>query len=653
MGKKVVKKETKNTKSKGTKVIVIVAISIVLAVGVGLGLFFALRDKKKDPVVNAVIPEKTYYAGFTLETVDISLGSGSTDGTIEWVNKNEILLAGTHTYEYKFTPENTDDFYCKTGDVKITAAATTLSSLEVKTAPSKISGYKAFDEFDVSGLVLEALFVDGGKQVFASGYEVVYQQNGATTVLAGDTKVVIKFKDVTCEIAIDAVEKLKIEQPSIEGTYVFNGEEQTAQVPTSKYYTVTNNKQTNAGDYGVSVSLVDPSNTEWVNDDSASIVLDWSIAEATPEVEIVSYNAVYDALAHEVYVLSDDVEEIYYAEVELDENNYLLDGSQTRISRTNVSNNSVYYYVVGKTNYANKSGEIEFVIEKATARVGFKETSFLTIATENPQTISESRVDVFGVNDVVVDVTSKINVVYYKDSQATTKTTAADGALVDGGVPKNVGRYYVKVTFIGNDTYVEGTSEAVLYLVENPNTDLISIDLPSFDFRRNSNTEYFQFKIDEANGPSKFTFTSNVFDATVITKESGFYTFVNDGQVYRIQLSANKNTLEITNTETGDVTTFDKWIAPDFLGVYSCHTKGTSKDPSILNIYLEDGQFKFILDYNTGSSMGQKVGYVEQDEDLLTFYYGGTTFLASWLIADDELDVYFTSAEGIYTRVSE
>ena len=652
MGKKVVQKETKNTKSKATKVMVIVAISIVLAVGVGLGLFFVLRDKKKNPVVNAVIPEKTYYAGFTLATVDISLGNGSTDGTIQWVNENEVLLVGTHTYKYKFTPENTDNFYCKTGDVKITATAATLSSLEVKTAPNKISGYKAYDEFDVSGLVLEASFADGGKQVFASGYEVVYQQNGATTVLAGDTKVVIKFNDATCEIAIDAVEKLKIEEPSIDGIYVFNGEEQIAQIPTSKYYTVTNNKQTNAGDYGVSVSLVDPSNTEWVNDDSASIVLDWNIAEAAPEVEIVSYNAVYDAAAHEVYVLSDDAQEIYYAEVELDESNYLLDGSQARISRTNVSNNPVYYYVVGKTNYANKSGEIEFVIEKTTARVGFKETSFLTIATANPQTISESSVDVFGVNDVVVDVTSKIDIVYYKDSQATTKTTTADGALVDGGVPQNVGRYYVKVTFIGNDTYVEGTSEAVLYLVENPNTDLISTSLPSFDFRRNNDTEYFQFKIDETNGPAKFTFTSNVFDATVITKEAGFYTFVNDGQVYRIQLAANKNTLEITNTQTGDVTTFDKWIAPDFLGVYSCYTKGTSKDPSILNIYLEDGQFKFILDYNTGSSMGQKVGYVEQDEDLLTFYYGGTTFLASWFIDDDELDVYFTQAEGIYTRVS-
>ncbi len=55
-----------------------------------------------------------------------------------------------------------------------------------------------------------------------------------------------------------------VSEPEITGTFTFNGKPQTALTDT-KYYTVSNNVQTNAGKYTVIVSLVDKANYVWKN----------------------------------------------------------------------------------------------------------------------------------------------------------------------------------------------------------------------------------------------------------------------------------------------------------------------------------------------------------------------------------------------------
>ena len=644
-----------------TKLIVIIVLSCVLAVGVGLGLYFILRDTRKNPVVNAVVAEKTYYAGFTLETVEISLGEGSTKGTIEWENDGTVLVVGSHSYSYKFTPKNKDKYYSKTGKVKVIAVEAEVNSVTVKTSPTKVEGYSAFDVFDGTGMVLEATFSSGAKQEFSTGYTVVYEKQDATTFLAGDTKVTIVYAGKTCEVEIAEVSKLKIDEPVISGEYVYDGEDKTPEIAESERYSFLKNAAIDADDYDIEITLTDPVNTMWTNHPTDEVItLIWTIEEAELDVVEKPYSSSYDAEAHTVSVEGENVAEVYYSNdgTQLDSSNYKTKGSTVLVSKTNVSTTTVYYYAVGAKNYKDASGVLELKITKASAKVNLSQNAYLILKGMTNTELGENNVSVVGAKDADVPFASKVNFVYYTkytNENNNTKTTTANGAAIDGGVPTNIGNYYVVVEFEGDDTYFDGISNATPYIVEEVNTDLISTTLPSFDFKTTDETKYFEFKINNSTSPSSFTFTSNEFESAVITKVQGFYVFENDQEVHKIQLSADETTLEITNTSTGNVKTFEKWYAPDFVGTYSCNTAYDADNPSILSIYLEDGEIKFNFIqkiYQYGGATERTIsGTVRYDEDLLTFDYG-LNFAATWDVQNDMIIVERTEADGDYTRVA-
>ncbi|MBQ8425036.1 MAG: hypothetical protein IJX17_03325, partial [Clostridia bacterium] len=101
--------------------------------------------------------------------------------------------------------------------------------------------------------------VTGNKQTNAGTYKV--------TVKLNDDKNYTWTDGTNVELSLDfVINAVKVEKPVITGTYTYTGEEQTATLTNiGEHYTVTGNKQTNAGTYKVTVKLNDYKNYTWTD----------------------------------------------------------------------------------------------------------------------------------------------------------------------------------------------------------------------------------------------------------------------------------------------------------------------------------------------------------------------------------------------------
>ncbi len=76
----------------------------------GVGVLSACNDNKTDAklnVVPVVAGDNVYFTTNKLSDVTITLGEGSTQGTINWVDNTLTIQKGLHDYAWKFTPSDT------------------------------------------------------------------------------------------------------------------------------------------------------------------------------------------------------------------------------------------------------------------------------------------------------------------------------------------------------------------------------------------------------------------------------------------------------------------------------------------------------------------------------------------------------------------
>ena len=195
-------------------------------------------DGYTDPIVNVKVLNETIYAENKLSSVNLELSDGDTAGTIEWVLPNTVLTTGENVCKWKFVPENTTSVKTIYGNITLNAVEQKVVSLAIKTNPETTT-FNPYRTTNLAGMVLTATY-DGGKvQDVTSGWVVGYE-NGESFTMA-DTKVFITYEGVTIELAV-TMQKIGLNNPQIVGTYVYNGEPQTAtirQTAYSKYYTVT------------------------------------------------------------------------------------------------------------------------------------------------------------------------------------------------------------------------------------------------------------------------------------------------------------------------------------------------------------------------------------------------------------------------------
>ena len=113
------------------------------------------------------------------------------------------------------------------------------------------------------------------------------------------------------------IHKAKVAKPIADySVFAYNGEEQKYNIPSSDYYSINGNKQTNAGDYNVSVSLKDKVNYEWEDGTNTDLTYNFVINKAnvvkpTADATIFSYtgeNLTYNIPASDYYDISNNVQ---------------------------------------------------------------------------------------------------------------------------------------------------------------------------------------------------------------------------------------------------------------------------------------------------------------------------------------------------------
>ena len=156
------------------------------------------------------------------------------------------------------------------------------TELVISAQPTKTQ-YLVGETFDKTGMEVEGKCACGN--IGITDYTVEYQTENATAFANGDTHVVIKKDNLFANVDV-TVGKIKIAKPAADETeFVYNGSEQTYVIAENERYTVTGNKQTNAGSYTVTVALNDTENVTWADGSTGSFNYTFIIAKK--EVSVV------------------------------------------------------------------------------------------------------------------------------------------------------------------------------------------------------------------------------------------------------------------------------------------------------------------------------------------------------------------------------
>ncbi len=152
-------------------------------------------------------------------------------------------------------------------------------------------------------LITDGTF-DGVEQLTLD--DVVYSQNGETVanvINAGTYTASIAVGGKTASVEI-TVSKASVIVPSIDSK-VYNGQQQTADIQNTQYYSVTtNNGGTDAGEYDVVLTLKDSANYKWSDGTvTAAITLKFSITKSNSTVSGSDATATYgDEITLSVHV---------------------------------------------------------------------------------------------------------------------------------------------------------------------------------------------------------------------------------------------------------------------------------------------------------------------------------------------------------------
>ncbi len=596
---------------------------------------------KDDPTVSVSLASSAY-AEAKLQSVVIVLDSGSTAGSVEWIEPNTKILEGEHEYIWKFIPTDSATYKEVTGKIKVTGRAQTLETISVKTNPTKTQ-YVAFEQFETAGLVINLNYNAGKVVEIVEGYSVEYISG--TNFVAGNSYVTIKYAGKSCRVNV-SVSKIEVARPVVEGTYVYSEIEGVAKVHTAKLsttpnanlYTVTNNTQSVAGSHNVTVTLKDSANYKWTNSNAAAIQIPFVIQKADRTLQKNDYVGTFDGIAHGATAVS-GTHPVYYSLNSLNETNYNTAGSTTPIEFMNSVDVKVYFFIAGDSNYKDISDYLTVKINKANVVVS---TNYCySVVAGKPVGVPESYVSVVGINSSSLAVVGKIEFTYYTsftNETTNTKTTSADGATKDGGMPSKVGKYVVVSKYLGTENYNTGIAVSE-FLIDEDNSALLAhgsdrlfawktVDPnPSID----TSDVYFEVSKQENGTIIELVVDIRIVDTEYVGKAikvGDTYQIIVNNTTYDLEFSADTIAMKLGNGEVFKTVT--KWEIPNYLGTFECDLAPDDDgvEVSRMVIYNDFGVVRFTYVGNYKKSNGEistitregTVKYVELSSTL-TFNY--------------------------------
>lgn len=299
--------------------------------------------------------------------------------------------------------------------------------------------------------------------------------------------------------------------------FVYNGSEQIYNIPEDTVYTITGNKQTNAGDYTVTVTLKDTENYKWYMGglNEFSITYDFKIEKKQIGIEWGDTEFNYDGSAHVPQAVPNEEDLIPGDNIE-----FIVEGAATD---ANADGESYTATVVGIT---GPDAENYALPEDCTKE-------FRILKTTNPAP------EVFGVNETVRNkndgkITGTSDMMEYR-SENSNDYTKVTGTEITDLAP---GTYYVRYAASKNYNV---SPESKVVIAEGKSVYINSVDTPAYKLIPDKSsylynetaTLHFELKP----GYSKTVeFKITVGVKTAVLDENGDLTFtVNDGFAFTEQ----------------------------------------------------------------------------------------------------------------------
>ena len=209
------------------------------------------------------------------------------EGEVVWDNGS--LIAGENAEQpWTFVPA-TNNYEPYHGFVTLTVAQATLTDISVEIVVT--TEYVAFDAFDRSSIVVEALYGEDRKPV--TGYTLTFSIGAEDRLLAGTgITVTVAYTDggvtQSTEFTID-VAKRTVAKPVVDTT-VFDatGETITLPIAESEYYKIYGNTAIEPGRYVATVELKDAVNTMWEDGSTDVVSIAWTISEPVTSDEVIA-----------------------------------------------------------------------------------------------------------------------------------------------------------------------------------------------------------------------------------------------------------------------------------------------------------------------------------------------------------------------------
>ena len=256
---------------------------------------FSIVPKAVTSITVTAPTKTTYVVGQELDKTGMAITAYYNDGTNAPVGVGSAVITGFDSSAPADSQTITVSYGGRSDTFTVKIEAKTLQSLAITTNPDKVSGYKAFETLDATGMVVTATYNSGAEVVAAGQYTISYA-NG-DSFRAGDTKAVVNFGGKTADVTVSSVGKATLDVSGVSWTGAdsvpYDGQAHSVTLtglPAGLTVTgYTNNEKTYVGTYTAVATL---------SYDSANYELSDSIANKNWSITAVNQTPAITATAN-------------------------------------------------------------------------------------------------------------------------------------------------------------------------------------------------------------------------------------------------------------------------------------------------------------------------------------------------------------------
>lgn len=239
--------------------------------------------------------DMSVYAKFSINTIqDVTFEDVETtyDGTEKTIAVSNLPNGASVVYDKINT-------YTNVGEYTVTATISQenhenlqlMATLKINKAAYDMSGVvfadKAVTYNGESHSITATNLPDGVTVEYTGNNQTNADEYTITATFTGDSANYEPIADKTATLTIN---KASVSKPAQDSTsFVYNSNEQTYQLAENSLYTISGNKQINAGNHTVTISLNDKNNYQWNDETATDLSYSFNIAKAVYDMSVVVF----------------------------------------------------------------------------------------------------------------------------------------------------------------------------------------------------------------------------------------------------------------------------------------------------------------------------------------------------------------------------